>query len=56
MEGEGSLSHKKKRFDRDFKIQAVKMVTEGAHKALKVASLPAMILRHYWLSMSLSAA
>jgi transposase len=28
---------KKKRFDRDFKISAVKMVTEGGHKAAEVA-------------------
>jgi transposase len=28
---------KKKRFDRDFKISAVKMVTEGGHKATEVA-------------------
>lgn len=28
---------KKKRFDRDFKISAVKMVTEGGHKASEVA-------------------
>ena len=35
MEGEGVS--KKKRFDRDFKISAVKMVTEGGHKAAEVA-------------------
>ena len=29
--------NKKKRFDRDFKISAVKMVTEGGHKAAEVA-------------------
>ena len=34
MEGE---NRKKKRFDRDFKISAVKMVTEGGHKATEVA-------------------
>jgi transposase len=34
MEGENG---KKKRFDRDFKISAVKMVTEGGHKAAEVA-------------------
>ena len=34
MEGE---SVKSKRFDRDFKISAVKMVTEGGHKASEVA-------------------
>ena len=28
---------KKKRFDREFKISAVKMVTEGGHKAAEVA-------------------
>jgi transposase len=28
---------KKKRFDREFKISAVKMVTEGGHKATEVA-------------------
>jgi transposase len=28
---------KKKRFDRDFKISSVKMVTEGGHKAAEVA-------------------
>lgn len=28
---------KKTRFDRDFKISAVKMVTEGGHKAVEVA-------------------
>lgn len=28
---------KKRRFDRDFKISAVKMVTEGGHKAAEVA-------------------
>jgi len=28
---------KKKRFDRDFKISTVKMVTEGGHKATEVA-------------------
>ena len=28
---------KKRRFDRDFKISAVKMVTEGGHKATEVA-------------------
>jgi transposase len=34
MEGE---SIKKKRFDRDFKLSTVKMVTEGGHKASEVA-------------------
>jgi len=34
MEGEGV---KKKRFDRDFKISAVKMVTQEGHKASEVA-------------------
>ena len=34
MDGERS---KKKRFDRDFKMSAVKMVTEGGHKAAEVA-------------------
>ena len=34
MEGENG---KKKRFDRDFKVSAVKMVTEGGHKAAEVA-------------------
>ena len=34
MEGEKG---KKRRFDRDFKISAVKMVTEGGHKAAEVA-------------------
>ena len=28
---------KKKRFDQDFKVSAVKMVTEGGHKAAEVA-------------------
>lgn len=28
---------KKKRFDRDFKISTVKMITEGGHKASEVA-------------------
>ena len=28
---------KKRRFDRDFKISAVKMVTDGGHKAAEVA-------------------
>lgn len=28
---------KKKRFDRDFKVSAVKMVTEGGHKAAEIA-------------------
>ena len=30
--------NKKKRFDRDFKISAVKMVTDGGHKAAEVAT------------------
>ena len=34
MEGEGV---KKKRFDRDFKISAVKMVTQEGHTAAEVA-------------------
>jgi transposase len=34
MDGERG---KKKRFDRDFKMSAVKMVTEGGHKAAEVA-------------------
>ena len=34
MEGE---RRKNKRFDRDFKISAVKMITEGGHKASEVA-------------------
>ncbi len=34
MEGEGL---KKKRFDKDFKVSAVKMVTEQGHKASEVA-------------------
>ena len=34
MDGENG---KKQRFDRDFKMSAVKMVTEGGHKAADVA-------------------
>jgi transposase len=34
MEGE---RHKLKRFDRDFKISAVKMITEGGHTTAEVA-------------------
>jgi len=34
MDGERG---KRKRFDRDFKMSAVKMVTEGGHKAAEVA-------------------
>ncbi|MCH7559282.1 MAG: transposase [Planctomycetes bacterium] len=34
MQGENG---KKKRFDRDFKISTVKMVTEGGHTAAEVA-------------------
>jgi len=34
MEGQGV---KKKRFDRDFKISAVRMVTQGGHTAAEVA-------------------
>jgi len=34
MEG---ANGKKRRFDRDFKISAVKMVTEGGHKTAEVA-------------------
>ena len=34
MDGENG---KKKRFDRDFKVSAVRMVTEGGHKAAEVA-------------------
>jgi len=30
-------NEKKKRYDQDFKISAVKMVTEGGHKAAEVA-------------------
>ena len=30
-------NRKKRRFDRDFKISAVKMVTEGGHKSSEVA-------------------
>jgi len=33
----GEENGKKKRFDRDFKISAVKMVTEGGHKSSEVA-------------------
>ena len=33
----GEENGKKKRFDRDFKVSAVKMVTEGGHKATDVA-------------------
>ena len=33
----GEENGKKKRFDRDFKISAVKMVTEGGHKSAEVA-------------------
>ena len=33
----GGGNEKKRRFDRDFKISAVKMVTEGGHKASEVA-------------------
>ena len=33
----GEENGKKKRFDRDFKISAVKMVTEGGHRAAEVA-------------------
>ncbi|MCK4859923.1 MAG: transposase [Candidatus Omnitrophica bacterium] len=34
MDGE---KRKIKRFDRDFKVSAVKMVTEGGHRASEVA-------------------
>jgi transposase len=34
MEGE---RRKNKRFDKDFKVSAVKMITEGGHKASEVA-------------------
>lgn len=34
MDGENG---KKRRFDQDFKISAVKMVTEGGHKVTEVA-------------------
>ena len=34
MEGE---KRKHKRFDKDFKLSAVKMITEGGHKASEVA-------------------
>ena len=38
MEGEnGKNSKKKQHYDRDFKLSAVKMVTEGGHKAAEVA-------------------
>jgi len=33
----GEENGKKRRFDREFKISAVKMVTEGGHKASEVA-------------------
>ena len=33
----GEENGKKKRFDRDFKVSAVKMVTEGGHRAAEVA-------------------
>ena len=33
----GGENGKKKRFDREFKVSAVKMVTEGGHKAAAVA-------------------
>ena len=33
----GGADGKKKRFDRDFKMSAVKMVTDGGHKASEVA-------------------
>ena len=33
----GEENGKKKRFDRDFKISAVKIVTEGGHKSAEVA-------------------
>ena len=33
----GEENGKKRRFDRDFKISAVKMVTDGGHKAAEVA-------------------
>lgn len=33
----GEENGKKRRFDRDFKMSAVKMVTEGGHKASEVA-------------------
>ncbi|MEI8012472.1 MAG: transposase [Candidatus Omnitrophota bacterium] len=33
----GEENGKKRRFDRDFKVSAVKMVTEGGHKAAEVA-------------------
>lgn len=31
------MAGKKKRFDREFKVSAVKMVTEGGHKVAEVA-------------------
>lgn len=34
---DGERGKKKRRFDREFKISAVKMVTEGSHKASEVA-------------------
>ena len=33
----GEESDKRRRFDRDFKLSTVKMVTEGGHKASEVA-------------------
>lgn len=35
MEGEGERKHK--RFNKDFKVSAVKMITEGGNKASEVA-------------------
>jgi transposase-like protein len=37
MEGQGALAQKKKRFDRDFKISAVRMVTQEGHTTADVA-------------------
>ena len=33
----GEENGKKRRFDRDFKVSAVKMITEGGHKVTEVA-------------------
>jgi len=41
MEGQ---SRKNKRFDREFKISAVKMVTQEGHKASEVARSPCQII------------
>jgi len=49
MEGEGL---KKKRFDKPFKVQAVKMVTEEGQKASEVAR--SLRISHQTLSLKLS--